>query len=71
MSPSVKVLIGLAAALLAAFIHHGPLGNGARFIDGLEAQARAVVTASEVPGVAVAMDRDPLRRAATLSGPAD
>jgi hypothetical protein len=71
MSPAAKFLIGLAAALLAGWIGHGPLGQGAAFVDRLEAQAKAVVREAEVPGVQVRFDRDPLSRQAILSGPAN
>jgi hypothetical protein len=71
MSSFVKFLIGLIAALLIGWLWHGPLGNGAALIAALDAQAQAVVKDAELPGVAVAMDSDPLARNATLSGPAD
>jgi hypothetical protein len=70
MSPTVKFLIGLAAALLAGWVGHGPLGQGEAFIDQLDAQAKAVVRQSELP-VQVRFERDPLRREAILSGHAD
>lgn len=70
MSPGVKFLIGLAAALLAGWIGHGPLGQGEAFIDRLDSQAKAVVKQSELP-VQVRFDRAPLRRKAILSGEAD
>lgn len=71
MPAAVKFLIGLAAALLMGWVHHGPMGNGAALIDRLEAQARAAVAAGEVPGIDVRLGRDPLARTATLSGPAN
>lgn len=71
MSATVKALIGLAAALLAGWIHHGPLGNGEALIDRLEGEARAAVAQTQVPGVDVRLSRHPLARVATLSGPAD
>jgi hypothetical protein len=71
MSPSVKLLIGLAATLLMGWAWHGPLGNGARMIDALEAQARAAVAQGELAGIDVRLERDPLARSATLSGKAD
>ena len=71
MSPALKFLIGLAAVLLMGWIHHGPLGNGERLIDQLEAQAKAAVAQGEVPGVDVRLGRNPLSRVATLSGPAN
>jgi hypothetical protein len=70
MSATVKFLIGLAAALLAGWVGHGPLGQGEAFIDQLDAQAKAVVRQSELP-VQVRFERDPLRREAILSGHAD
>jgi hypothetical protein len=71
MSPAVKLLIGLAATLLMGWLWHGPAGNGARLIDGLEQGARKAVAQSELPGISVAMDRAPLARNATVSGQAD
>lgn len=71
MSRTVKFLIGLAAALLMAWIHHGPLGNGEAFVSGLENHARSAVSETELAGIEVQLERNPLSRAATLSGPAD
>ena len=71
MPTSVKLLIGLALALAAAWISHGPLGHGAAAIDRLETEARAAVAAADLPGIAVRLDRSPLSRNATLSGPAN
>lgn len=71
MPTAVKLLIGLVLALAAAAISHGPLGRGERLIDGLESQARAGVAQAELPGIVVRLDRHPLARNATLSGPAN
>jgi hypothetical protein len=71
MSPVVKFLIGLLAVLLMGWLSHGPLGNGERLLSRLETQARAQIQASQVPGVEVRMNRDPMARVATLSGPAN
>ena len=71
MSRLTKFLIGLAAVLLFGWLYHGPLGNGERLISQLEAQARTAVAGAEVPGVTVALPRDPLARTAILSGPAN
>jgi hypothetical protein len=71
MAPWVKLMIGLAAALAAAAIHHGPLGHGEAFVRTLEAQAEQVVRRADIAGVEVRMQRDPLGRTAILSGPAD
>jgi hypothetical protein len=71
MAPAAKIGIGLAAVALLGWIHHGPLGNGERYIEALETSAGQVVAGAEVPGVAVRMSRRPLARVAILSGPAD
>lgn len=71
MSSWLKMLVGFAAALLAGWLAHGPLGRGEAFIGHLEAQAQAVVRDSELPGVQVRLSRDPLTREVILSGPAD
>lgn len=66
-----KLLIGFVAALAAGWISHGPLGRGEAFIDSLDAQAAAALREAEVPGVEARMKRQPLRRIAVLSGPAN
>lgn len=71
MSITLKLLIGLAAVWLAAWIDHGPLQHGARTIARLQAAADAVVTEAGIPGVQVRFGSSPLTRVATLSGPAD
>jgi hypothetical protein len=71
MPAYAKLLIGLAAALLAGWIAYWPLGQGEGFIDAVQAQAKAEIREAAVPGVAVRLQRDPLRREAILSGPAN
>lgn len=71
MSTVARLLIGFAAALLAGWIAHGPLGRGALFIDSVQAQAEQVVRDAALPGVTVSFPRDPLARVAILSGPAN
>ena len=71
MARWAKLVIGLRAALLAAWLHHGPYGGVERFIDALEARAQLRLRVAEVPTVRVRMQRDPLARVALLSGPAD
>ena len=66
-----KFLIGLAAALLAGWIGHGPLGQGEAFVGTLEAQAKGVIRDAELPNVRVRFARDPLARQAILSGDAN
>lgn len=71
MSPTVKLLIGLGAVLFMGWVYHGPLGNGAAFIDGVEGAAERAVAETGLPGIEVRLGRDPVSRTATLSGPAD
>lgn len=71
MSPLVKFLIGLAAALAAGWIAYRPLGQGAAYLDHVESRAAAVVRAAAIAGVEVRMDRDPPSRTAILTGPAN
>lgn len=71
MSPMVKILIGLGAVTGMTWIHHAPMGNGDALVDALEAQARTQIAETEIPGIKVALGRDPLSRMATLSGQAD
>ena len=71
MPPFVKFLTGLAIALLAGWIGHGPLGQGQAFVDRLDALAKAEIGKAELSQVQVRFDRDPLRREAILSGQAD
>jgi hypothetical protein len=66
-----KLLIGLAATLIAGWIAHGPLGQGEAYLARLDAQAAAVVREANLPRVQVRMERRPLTRQAVLSGEAD
>ena len=71
MAPLVKILLGLAAAVAAGWIWHGPLGQGEALVADLEARARVAVAQAELPGIHVRLSRDPLSRSTTLSGPAN
>jgi hypothetical protein len=71
MPRTVKFLIGLAVALGAGWVGHGPLGRGQAFVDRLDALAKAEIRTAGLPAVHVRFDRDPLRRQAILSGQAD
>ena len=71
MTWPVKLLIGLAAMLLMGWAWHGPAGRGEAFAATLDARAREVVASVGVPGISVRMARDPIRRVAIMSGPAD
>jgi hypothetical protein len=67
----LRILIGLAAVLLMGWIWHGPAGRGEAYVDKLEAGARSAIAPIGIAGVEVRLPRDPLRRTAILSGPAD
>lgn len=71
MSPALKFAVGIVAVAVMTWLNHGPLGNGAAFINRIEAAAKEKVAATEVPGVDVRLGHEPLSRLATLSGPAD
>jgi hypothetical protein len=71
MARWTKLLIGLAAALLAAWLSYGPMGQSEAFAGGLEARARGMVRYAELPGVEVHMSRAPLSRVAILAGTAN
>jgi hypothetical protein len=66
-----KLLIGFAAALLAGWLSHGPLGRGGAFLDSLQASSEAVIRQAELKGVTVSFPREPLSRTAWLDGPAN
>jgi hypothetical protein len=71
MPTAAKLLAGLALALAAAWISHGPLGRGETLIDRIERDARAGAARAEVPGISVRLGRAPLTRSAVLSGAAN
>jgi hypothetical protein len=71
MPPVRKAILGLLLALVAAWIWHGPLGNGQRLVDRLEGEVRQEIAKSELPGIRVGFSRNPLDRVARLSGPAN
>jgi hypothetical protein len=71
MPNAVKFLVGLALALAAGAVSHGPMGRGEAFIAELDAQLQAVIADVDLPSVTGAMQREPLARTALLSGPAN
>lgn len=71
MPSALKLMIGLAVALAAGWLHHGPYGGGERFVDALEARAQLRLRAAQLGGVTARMQRDPLARIVILSGKAN
>jgi hypothetical protein len=71
MKASVKILIGLAAAMLMAWVWHGPGGQGEALVGGLERQANAAVANAGLPGISVSMVRGPIARTAIVNGAAN
>ena len=66
-----SLAIGIAASLLGAWIWHGPVGTGERFVSTVERQTRQVLVDWEIPSVRAVVARDPVKRTLILSGPAD
>ena len=62
---------GIAAALLIAWIWHGPIGTGERFASSVESETRRVLVDWEMPSVRAIVARDPVKRTLILSGSAD
>lgn len=71
MSPVAKFSIGLVAALLAAGVAYGPLGQGEAFVDGMQQRADAVIRDAALPNIRAQMSRTPLSRTVFLCGPAN
>ena len=70
MSPLLKIVIGLAATVLSAWLFHGPGGFGQRVIDRLNAQVQPVVAKQELSTV-TARFPSPLSRDLRFSGEAN
>ena len=68
MSHWLKLLIGLALALLIGWLSNGPLGRGAAYADLLQQRADFVLRISEVPNVQARIARAPLARTVFLCG---
>jgi hypothetical protein len=71
MSRWLKLLIGMAAALIAGLISHGPLGRGEAFVGTIEARVNAEIRQAALPGVTARLGRDPLSREVVLTGNAN
>jgi hypothetical protein len=63
--------VGLAGALAAAGLWHGPGGAGEQFANSIERQAQQVLVNYEVTQFQAHVQRSPLARTVILSGPAD
>jgi hypothetical protein len=70
MQPSLKVLVGLAATVLSAWLFHGPAGYGQRLIGKLDAHVQQVVAKQELKTVTARFPR-PLSRDLRFSGEAN
>ena len=68
---AAPILFGIAAAVAAAAVWHGPLGAGDRFAGAVERTARASLDYYEMTKVSGRLQRDPLSRNLRLAGPAD
>lgn len=71
MTRPVKILIGLAAAMLMGWLWHGPGGQGAALVTALEREANANAANAELAGIRVRLPRKPLGRSAVISGQAN
>jgi OmpA-OmpF porin, OOP family len=69
MESGTKILIGAGLTALLAWGSHSAFGGGAKFVDHIEAEAKAALTAKAVSGVTAVAERDPqLKRVIILSG---
>jgi hypothetical protein len=71
MSGWLKLLIGIAAALITGLISHGPLGRGDAFVGMIEARVAEEVQKAALPGVTARLGRNPLTREVILAGNAN
>jgi hypothetical protein len=67
----LALLTGAGAILLIAWIWHGPIGTGGRFVTSTEQFTRQVLVNWEMEPVRASVVRAPLKRSLVLSGPAD
>ena len=71
MNRTSILAIGIATAIGATWVWHGPMGAGERFATGVEGRARAMLDHYEMWHVEARLERGPLTRRVVLSGPAD
>jgi hypothetical protein len=57
--------------LLAGLVWHGPAGQGEKLANAIEADARNIVAQSQLPGISVRLEREPLSRNLVVSGTAN
>jgi hypothetical protein len=68
---TVALAIGVAAAIAAAALWHGPLGAADQFSARIERGARQALDYYEMTKVTARLQRAPLSRRLILTGPAD
>lgn len=69
--PRIYIAAGIAGAIAAAALWHGPLGGADRFAASIEHTARFVLNDWEMGHVQGRLHRDPLTRRLLLTGEAD
>lgn len=68
MDSSMKIIIGIAVAVLMTIFAHSVLGAGTNFVDKLEVTANNKLSSAGVKGVDVTFEREPaITRTAILS----
>lgn len=71
MTRTLILALGIAAAIGATWLWHGPMGAGETLAAGMESRARTMLDGFEMAHVRAKVERDPLARRMILSGPAD
>jgi hypothetical protein len=71
MTRPVKFLIGFFFALLAGWGFYGPFGQGEKLANRIESHARNLVAQTQLPGISVRLEREPLSRDLVVSGQAN
>jgi hypothetical protein len=67
----IRLSIGVAAAIGAALLWHGPLGGATAFSRSIGVAIRATTVFYEIPEVSGHLHHAPLTRHVTLTGPAN
>jgi hypothetical protein len=71
MNRTSILALGIAAVIGVTWLWHGPLGAGDQLAARIESAARARLDRDEMVHVQARLEREPLTRRLTLSGPAD